>query len=196
LDRSKRKGSSVYEKSKLLAEGAAWKFIKKEGGDLEFTTINLVAIFGPALNAHISGGFVILERLLSGKASPHISLNIVDVRDVADLHILAMTNPNANGNRFIASADGQISMSKIATLLRNKYPDVAKMVSIKAIPNGFIYFAALFNKQMKEVALLLSMSRNVSNAKAKKILGWKPIANEATRNRAVWLYVKYLNGVK
>jgi len=173
----KEKGLSVYEKSKLLAELAAWDFIQKEGGNLEFTTINPVAIFGPALSAHISGSFVILERLLSGKASPHISLNIVDVRDVADLHIRAMTNPNANGQRFIASADGQISMPKIAALLRSKYPDVAKKVSIKTVPNGFIYFAALFNKQLKEVALLLRMSRNVSNAKAKKILGWEPIAN-------------------
>ena len=173
----KEKGLSIYEKSKLLAERAAWDFIKKEGGNLEFTTINPVAIFGPALSTHISGSFVILERILSGKATPHIPLNIVDVRDVADLHIRAMTNPKANEQRFIASADGQISMPEIAALLRNKYPDIAKKVSTKTIPNKFLYLAALFNKQAKEAALLLRISRNVSNAKAKKILGWKPIAN-------------------
>lgn len=173
----KEKGLSVYEKSKLLAERAAWDFIKKEGGNLEFATINPVAIFGPALSTHISGSFVILERILDGKVIPNIPLNVVDVRDVADLHIRAMTNPNANGQRFIASADGQISMPEIAALLRNKKPDVAKKVSTKTIPNKFLYLAALFNKQAKEVALLLRMNRNVSNAKAKKILGWKPIAN-------------------
>lgn len=174
------KGLSVYEKSKLLAEHAAWDFIKNEGGNLEFATINPVAIWGPALSAHISGSFEILEHLLDGsmKVIPNIPLNIVDVRDVADLHIRAMTNPNANGQRFIASADGQISMPEIAALLRNKIPEVAKKVSTRTIPNGLLYIAALFNnKQAKEATLFLRMSRNVSNEKAKKILGWKPIAN-------------------
>lgn len=173
------KGLSVYEKSKLLAEHAAWDFIKKEGASLEFATINPVAIWGPALSAHISGSFGILEHLLDGsmKVLPNIPLNIVDVRDVADLHIRAMTSPDANGQRFIASADGQISMPKIAALIKNKKPDVAKEISTKKIPNGFVYLASLFNKQAKEAALLLRMSRNVSNAKAKEILGWRPIAN-------------------
>jgi nucleoside-diphosphate-sugar epimerase len=176
---SNEKGLSSYEKSKLLAERAAWDFIKQEGGHLEFATINPVAILGPSLSAHISGSFGILEHLLDGsmKVIPNIPLNIVDVRDVADLHIRAMTNPNANGQRFIASADGQISMPEIAALLKNRKPDVAKKVSTKTLPNWVIYLAALFNKQAKEGGLLLRMSRNVSNTKARSILGWKPIAN-------------------
>jgi nucleoside-diphosphate-sugar epimerase len=96
---------------------------------------------------------------------------------VADLHIRAMTNPNANGQRFIASADGQISMSEIAEVLKNKKPDVAKKISSIKIPNWIIFLAALFNGHAKEGALFLKMNRNVSNEKAKKILGWKPIAN-------------------
>lgn len=172
------KGLSAYEKSKLLAELAAWDFIKKEGGNLEFVTINPVAIWGPSLSAHISGSFGILEHLLDGsmKAIPNIPLNVVDVRDVANLHIRAMTNPNANGERFIASADGQISMPEIASLLKNKKTDVAKKVSTKTLPNWVIYLGAPFSKQAKEAALLLRINRNVSNSKAKKILGWKPIA--------------------
>lgn len=175
----KERGLSVYEKSKLLAEHAAWDFMKREGGSLEFATINPVAIWGPALSPHISGSFEILQHLLDGsmKALPNIALNIVDVRDVADLHIRAMTNPNANGQRFIASADGQITMPEIAALLRYKRPDIAAKVSTKTIPNGFINFAALLNQQAKEAALFLRVSRNVSNEKAKKILGWKPIAD-------------------
>jgi nucleoside-diphosphate-sugar epimerase len=96
---------------------------------------------------------------------------------VADLHIRAMTNPNANCERFIASADGQISMFEIAALLKNKKLDVLKKNSSTKIPNWVIYLAALFNKQAEEAALFLRMSRNVSNEKAKKILDWKPIAN-------------------
>ena len=65
----KEKGLSTYEKSKLLAECAAWDFIKKEGGNLEFTTINPVAILGPSLSAHISGSFGLLEHLLDGHES-------------------------------------------------------------------------------------------------------------------------------
>jgi nucleoside-diphosphate-sugar epimerase len=169
------KGISTYEKSKLLAERAAWNFIQKEGGNLEFSTINPVAILGPSLGSHISESFHLLDG--SMKVLPNMSLNIVDVRDVADLHIRAMTNPDANGQRFIASADGKISMSEITLLLENKMPDVAKKVSTKILPDWIIYLAAIFNQQAKGGALFLKINRNVSNAKAKKVLGWTPIAN-------------------
>ena len=173
------KGLSIYEQSKTLAERAAWDFIKKEGGNLEFATINPVAILGPSLNEHVSGSFDILKHLLDGsmKAVPHIPLNIIDVRDVANLHIRAMTNPNANRQRFIASADGQISMPEIAKFLKNKMPEAATKVSLKTLPNWLLHFAALFNSQAKTGAMFLKVNRNVSNAKAKKVLGWTPIAN-------------------
>ncbi len=173
------KGLSTYEKSKLLAERAAWDFIQKEGGHLEFATINPVAILGPSLSAHISGSFGLLEQLFDGstKLIPNIPLNIVDVRDVADLHIRAMTNPAANGQRFIASADGQISLPEIAALIKNKRPDIAKKIPTKTLPNWFIYLVAPFNQHAREGALFLRMNRNVSNAKAKEILGWQPIAH-------------------
>lgn len=188
------KGLSSYEKSKLLAERTAWDFIEKEGGSLEFTTINPVAILGPSLSADMSGSFGLIEHLLNGsmRAIPNIPLNIVDVRDVADLHIRAMTNPKANGQRFIASADGQISMPEIAALIKNKKPDIAKNISTKTVPNWVIYLAALFNKQAKEAALLLRMSRNVSNTKAKKTLDWKPIStNEEIILASLDSMVKY-----
>ncbi|MDF2925823.1 MAG: 3-beta hydroxysteroid dehydrogenase [Paenibacillaceae bacterium] len=173
------KGLSVYEKSKLLAEQAAWTFIKNEGGRLEFATINPVAILGPSLSAHVSGSFGILEHLLDGsmKAVPHIPLNIVDVRDVADLHIRAMTHPGANGQRFIASADGQITMPQIANLLKLKVPDLAGKVATKTLPSGVLHLAALFNGQAREASLLLRINRNVSNSKAKSLLGWTPVAS-------------------
>ncbi len=149
------KGLSSYEKSKLLAERAAWEFMKKEGGNLEFAAINPVAILGPSLSNHVSESFGILTSLLNGsmKAIPNISLNIVDVRDVSDLLIRAMENPDANGQRFIASADGQISIPEIATLLKKKEPTAAKKVSARTIPDWIIHIAALFNRRAKEAAL-------------------------------------------
>ena len=173
------KGLSIYEKSKLLAERAAWNFIQKEGGNLEFATINPVAIFGPSLGSHVSGSLELIQHLLDGsmRLVLNIPLNIVDVRDVADLHIRAMTTPKANGQRFIASADSQISLLEIATLLKNKMPNVAKKVSTRTLPNWIVNFASLFNQQAKEGNLFLRINRNVSNAKAKTLLGWTPIAN-------------------
>jgi nucleoside-diphosphate-sugar epimerase len=175
----REKGLSVYEKSKGLAERAAWKFISDDGGDLELVTINPVAIFGPVLGPVNSPSLGILKMLLSGsmKAIPKIPLNIVDIRDVADLHIRAMVNPAAGGQRFIATADGEISMPEIAILLKNAMPEKATNVSIKTIPNWLLYLSALFNSQAKKAAYLLKISRNVSNDKAKKLLGWKPVAS-------------------
>ncbi|RYE25337.1 MAG: aldehyde reductase [Sphingobacteriaceae bacterium] len=173
------KGLSAYEKSKVLAERAAWDFIEKEGGSLELVTINPVAIFGPSLGLNKSPSLGILKFLLDGsmKAVPNIPLNAIDIRDVADLHIRAITTPNAKGQRFIASADGKISMPEIARLLKNKVPGVSAKVPVKTLPDWVLSIAALFNPQAKQAAFLLKINRRVSNAKAKKILGWTPIAN-------------------
>lgn len=171
------KGLSVYEKSKTLAEIAAWNFIKKEGVNLEFTTINPVAIFGPSLDEHISGSLNILKHLLDGTMSPvpPIPLNLVDVRDVADLHIRAMETPNAAGQRFIATADGQISMPEIAKFLIEAKPEISSKVSGKTVPALILRLASLFNEKAKEGTMFMNVNRNVSNEKARSILGWKPI---------------------
>ena len=188
------KGLSVYEKSKTLAERAAWDFIRSEGGKLELVTINAVAIMGPALDAHISGSFHLLKNLLDGsmKAVPDIALNIVDVRDVADLHIRAMLTPEARGQRFIASADGQISLPEIATLLKKERPGVSQLVAIKQLPTWILRVASLFTERAKEALLLIRMNRNISNQKARTLLGWRPIApQEETLLASVDSMVKY-----
>lgn len=173
------KGLSSYNKSKVMAERAAWDFIKKEGRDLELSVINPVAIFGPSLGPDISSGFELLRNLLDGsmKAVPNLELNIIDVRDVADLHIRAMTNPNAKGQRFLALAGGKMSMPEIALFLKKKMPEVAQHVSTRKLPDWAVSLAALFSPKAKNIASMLRANRNTSNAKAKKILGWKPIAN-------------------
>ncbi|QJD97340.1 aldehyde reductase [Mucilaginibacter robiniae] len=188
------KGLSVYERSKTLAEKAAWDFISTQGGKLEFATINAVGIWGPSLDAHVSGSFHLLQNLLDGsmKMAPNIPLNVVDVRDVADLHIRAMTNPAASGQRFIASADGQITLPQIAALLREKRPEVSQQVSAKTLPDWVIRLGSLFSSRAQEGLMFIKMNRNVSNQKAKTILKWKPIATqEDTLLAAVDSIVKY-----
>ncbi|EAD4658701.1 aldehyde reductase [Listeria monocytogenes] len=173
------KGLSVYEKSKLIAEKEAWKFMENET-ELEFATINPVAIFGPSQSNHVSGSFDLLKNLLNGsmKRVINIPLNVVDARDVADLHIRAMITPEANGERFIASADGEISMADIAHLLQRERPELVDKMPKKTLPNAAIRAAALFSKHAKEGELMINMNRQISNSKARDVLGWKPISTK------------------
>ena len=174
------KGLSAYNKSKVMAERAAWDFISKEGGNLELSVVNPMGIFGPSLGPDLSSGFELLKRVLDGsmKAIPNITLGIVDVRDVADLHIRAMTNPAAKGQRFLALAGGILSLPEIAILLKNKLGDKAKNVSTKKLPDWIVHIAALFSSAAKNIVPQLGRYRNASNDKAKTILGWRPRSNE------------------
>jgi len=174
------KGLSAYVKSKALAEKAAWDFIEKEGGELELTTVNPVGIFGPSLSPVLSSGFEVLKKLLDGslKALPKISFGIVDVRDVADLHLRAMTSVDANGQRFLAVAGEPLTMEEIAILLKNKLGDRAKNVSTRVLPDWLVKIAAIFNPMAKQAATQLGKIKRASNEKAKKVLGWKPRPNE------------------
>lgn len=174
------KGLSAYNKSKVLAERAAWDFIKREGGTLELSVVNPMGIFGPSFGPVLSSGFELLKKVLDGsmKGIPNITLGIVDVRDVADMHLRAMTNPAAKGQRFLALAGGILSLPEIALLLKNKLPGVAKNISTKKIPDWVVRVAALFNPMAKGITPMLSRYRNASNEKAKQVLGWQPRSNE------------------
>ena len=179
-------GLSTYEKAKGLAERVAWQFIEQQGRGLELSVINPVAILGPALSEHVSGSFDMLRHLLDGslKAVPNIALNVVDVRDVADLHLRAMTSPAAKGQRFIAAADGQISMLEIAQLLREEFPQAAAKVATRQLPNWVLHVAALFNPQARTAAMFLQVSRHVSTAHAQRLLGWQPASTSREAVRA------------
>lgn len=174
------KGLSAYNKSKVLAEKAAWDFIRKEGGPLEFTAINPMAIFGPSLGPAISAGHGLLQKMMDGtmKALPDISMGIVDVRDLADLHIRAMITPAAKGQRFLALSGGTLSLLEIARMLHQKMPEAAKRTSVRTLPTWLLKISALFNKQAKSILPLVGIYRNASNEKARSMLGWLPRSNE------------------
>src|SRR5262245_56376828 len=97
---------AVYSRSKLVAERAAWDFVDRSGGGMELAVINPVGIFGPALGPDCSVHVEVVERLLNGKlpAISRVTFGVVDVRDVADLHVRAMVEPGAAGERFLAAA--------------------------------------------------------------------------------------------
>ena len=168
-----------YQRSKTIAEWAAWDFIEKEGnGKMDLAVINPVGIFGPALSSDVATSLQLPLMLLNGKLPgiPNVTLNAVDVRDVASLHLLAMTNPKASGQRFIATSDDlTVSIREVADILKEGLPkDETKKVATRAIPDFLIKFAALFDSTAALTAPNLSKPRPVSNARAKSVLGWKP----------------------
>ncbi len=187
------KGLSTYNKSKVLAEQAAWDFMKNKGGALELSVVNPMGIFGPSLSPDLSSGFELLKKLLDGsmKAIPDIRLGIVDVRDVADLHILAMESPEAKGQRFLALSGGTMSLLEIVKLLKEKMPYVTEKASTKSLPTFIIRITALFNDQAKAILPLVGVYRNASNEKAKTILGWKPRSNEEAITATVISLIKW-----
>ena len=123
-----------YVKSKTLAERAAWDFIAKEGGGLELSVVNPVGVFGPVLGPDYSTSILLVQRLMDGAmpGCPRLYFGVVDVRDVADLHIRAMTHPAAKGERFLAIAGDFLSMLDIAKVLKRRMGAAAKRVPTSA----------------------------------------------------------------
>jgi dihydroflavonol-4-reductase len=172
---------SAYSQSKTIAERAAWDLIGASGGATTLATVNPALVIGPVLSADYSESVQVVERLVSGRVPglPRLGFNIVDARDVADLHIRAMTAPEAAGQRFIAAAN-YAWMADLAALLKAKLgPDGAK-VPTRKVPDFVLRFAALFDKDLGAVTGRLGQKHDYSSAKAQTVLGWKPRSLEDT----------------
>ena len=172
--------AAAYVKSKTLAERAAWQFIAEEGGALELAVVNPVAVFGPVLGTDLSSSIQIVGRMLHGgmPAAPHLVFGVVDVRDVADLHLRAMSNPAARGERFLAAAGDFMSLLEIARVLRERLDAAAKRAPTRSLPNWVLRLTALFNPTVRELLPELGKSKNGSHEKASRLLGWAPRSNE------------------
>ncbi|WP_158816509.1 aldehyde reductase [Methylocapsa sp. S129] len=173
-------GVSAYAKSKTLAERAAWDFIAREGGGLELSVVNPVGVFGPALGPDYSTSILLVQRLMDGAVPgvPKLSFGLVDVRDVADLHILAMTHPAAKGERFLAVAGDFMTMLDTARLLKARMGASASRVPARQIPNWLVRLAALRDPAVRLILPELGKVKNATNEKARRILGWAPGSNE------------------
>ena len=169
-----------YVKSKTLAERAAWDFIAKEGGGLELSVVNPVGVFGPVLGSDYSTSILLVQRLMDGAipGCPRLDFGVVDVRDVADLHIRAMNNPAAKGERFLAIAGDFMSMLDIAKVLKARLGASAKRVPTRQLPNWVVRIAAMRDPAVKQILPELGKAKNATNEKAKRLLGWAPRSNE------------------
>jgi nucleoside-diphosphate-sugar epimerase len=165
-----------YQKSKTIAERAAWDFIAREGGGLEFATVNPVGVFGPVLGPDYSTSIVLVKRLLDGSlpGCPDIWFGGVDVRDVADLHLKAMADPAARGERFLATAGDFVSVRQIAQILKDGAGTAARKVSTRRLPSWLMRLIGLFDPQVRGVLPELGEHKNASSEKARRLLGWAP----------------------
>jgi nucleoside-diphosphate-sugar epimerase len=170
----------AYAKSKTLAERAAWDFVAIEGGKLELSVINPVAVFGPVLGPDYSASILLIQRLMDRAmpGSPRLCFGLVDVRDVADLHLRAMTNPAAKGERFLALAGNFVWMVEIAKILKNRLGQAAKRVPTRELPNWVVRLAAFRDPAIRLILPELGKYKDGTNEKAKRVLGWTPRSNE------------------
>lgn len=172
-DDTNRSDIGAYERSKTIAERAAWDFIEREGGTLELATVNPGAVLGPAPGADFSASLEIVKLILDGAlpACPGFAFPIVDVRDVADLHYRAMLDPKAAGQRYI-SANGYYRMVEVAKVLKAHLPQ--RKIPTSEMPGFVLRIAGMFNPIIGGRLYELNKRRDATAAKAKSELGWAP----------------------
>jgi len=169
-----------YARSKTIAELAAWELARERGATEKLTTVNPGAIIGPLLGAGHSYSLQAIERLLGGMPGvPRIGFSFVDVRDVADLEIKAMTAPEAGGERFVA-VEEFMWMSEVATVLRERLGDDAAKVPTRAVPNLLVRAMALFDPGVRSILGQLGKRTTISSEKARTQLGWSPRPHDET----------------
>ncbi|NBQ52044.1 MAG: aldehyde reductase [Proteobacteria bacterium] len=162
----------AYSKSKTLAERAAWKAV--EGGAMELVVINPGGVFGPSLGAKIDGQSVtMMADMIAGRLPmiPDVAMGMIDVRDVALLHVKALTAVGAAGKRFIAASSEPVEMSEIARVLKNA--GYSKVPSIKA-PSFLLRLMSLFDRQSRGMVPFLGIKTAFDNRATFDVLEWKP----------------------
>jgi nucleoside-diphosphate-sugar epimerase len=173
-------GLTPYARSKTIAERAAWDLARERGAEDRLAVVNPGAIIGPVLNDDLSYSLQAVQRLLGGTPGvPRLGFSLVDVRDVADLEIRAMTAPEAGGERFIAATQF-MWMGEIGDVLRERLGETASKVPTRTVPNLVVRGMALFDPGIRSVVGGLGKRTELSSEKARTSLGWAPRPIEDT----------------
>ncbi|WP_033345859.1 SDR family oxidoreductase [Catenuloplanes japonicus] len=169
-------GMDAYGRSKTLAERAAWDFVATEGRGLELATILPVAVMGPVMGDEITGANHFIQRSLAGALPGYANLYlpIVDVRDVAAAHLLAMETPGAAGRRFLISNGPALPLAHIGAVLRKNLGDAAAKVPARVLPDIMVRLVSVFAREFRSIVPDLGNAKQTSNARARSILGWQP----------------------
>jgi len=172
----------AYEQSKTIAERAAWDFVEALPADqrIELVTVNPGLVLGPVLSADFSTSGEVVRKLMKRElpGCPDIGFAVVDVRDVASAHVAAMTAPDAAGQRFIAAVE-HASMHEIATILATHFGPRGYKIPTRRLPAWVLRLAALWDKTARLGIQELGKRQDLSNARARTVLGWQPRGLEA-----------------
>ncbi len=174
-------GIAPYQKSKTLSERAAWDFVARHGG-IELAVVNPVGVLGPVLGPDYSPSLELLRRMLDGDlpALPKFAMGYVDVRDVADLHVRAMADPAAAGERFLAISGHSLWVREIAAILRDRLGDRAAKVPTRELPLWTARALARVNPGLRLLRPQLGRNFDATSEKARRMLGWSPRPIEDT----------------
>ncbi|MEV4564679.1 aldehyde reductase [Nonomuraea sp. NPDC049419] len=165
-----------YITSKTVAERAAWNFVQAQGGDLDLTVIAPTGIFGPVLNDHLAVSVAFVKAMLEGALAvvPPQYFGVADVRDVADVHVRAMTCPEAAGERFLVSSGEAISFLGMANILVEHLGERAARVPVRELTAEQLREGARTNPALREALSQLGKIPVLRTDKARKLLGWRP----------------------
>lgn len=171
---------AAYTKSKTLAERAAWDFIAREGGGLQLSVVNPVGVFGPVLGPDYATSIQLVQRLMDGAlpGCPKLRFGVVDVRDVVDLHLRAMNDPAANGERFLAVAGDFMRVQDMALALKSRLGNAARKVPTRELPSWLVKLVAFGDATVRQIVPDLDKYKNATGDKARRLLGWLPRSNE------------------
>jgi len=186
------KDTPPYVQSKTIAESEAWKFVNQNDVMLELAVINPGYVFGPLLEKDFSDSGELIRKVLAYEIPglPKISFPIVDVRDVADMHLHALETAEAAGNRFICVNDSS-SYQYIAKTLKEAFPDYGKKIKTAEFPDFFIRFYSLFNKETRVITTELGRRRSYDSSKALRMLNWKPRTNKEAINSMAETMIRF-----
>ncbi len=164
-----------YVRSKTIAERAARDWVAAEGGDMEFVTVNPSLVLGPLQSGDFSTSLEAIKKLLEGSmpGMPNLGFGIVDVRDVADMHVRCLTAPNLAGERFICSGPF-LMLDEVAAILRAGLGPQARKVPRLKLPNWLVRIAARFDPVIGQVIGELGKRRESPANHAREVLGWVP----------------------
>lgn len=163
----------AYTRSKTIAERAAWAELPNLPRRLEWVAVNPGLVLGPVLDQDTSASVQIVAKMMAGEfpGLPRIGYGIVDVRDLADLEIRAMTMPQAAGQRYLALGPFT-SLLEIARILKRRLGADAVKVPTRRLPDWIVRVAGLFDGELRGQLFELGKVRQASSEKAEQQLGW------------------------
>lgn len=165
-------GVSAYTESKTRAELEAWSIMEAAGRRDDLAVINPTVVLGPLLDEDPGTSAILVKRLLDGTApaAPRFSFGIVDVRDVAALHVNAMLAPRAGGQRCLASA-GTVRLIDLGRALRSRFPRYSGRIPRFELPDWAARLYALFDRDMHDNLGSLGVVRPIDATRAHGLLG-------------------------